>query len=141
MNVPAPVFDPPPQPPGALSESVDLNIVGAAVQKINTHLRFFTVWITQQLSRVAWVLRYNGLHIGTLPVAGTVANTFVTPFRIGITGDGVPAGILLSILGGTELIYTPLAAPPAGYYTLTAPNTILTGTAGAVRWQWVMEGA
>ena len=140
MLLPAPTFDPPPQPPGALSESVDLRIVGAAVGKINTHLRMFTVWITQQLSRAAWVLRYNGLHIGTVPLPGPAPNTFVTPFRIGMTGDGVPAGVLLSALSGTELIYTTLAAPPAGFYTLNG-NTILSGLAGTVRWQWVMESA
>ena len=139
MTIPAPTFDPPPQPPGALSEAKDLNVIGAAVKQINTHLRLFTVWITQQLSRVSWVLRYNGLHVGTVPVPGS-GNTFTMPFRVALTGEGVPAGVLLSVATGTEILYTALAAPPAGYYTLIA-NTILAGSADPVRWQWVLEAA
>ncbi len=140
MTPQAPTFDPPPQPPPGPGDTVDFSLLVQKVRGLNLYLRTLLVWLTQQLGRVQWALRYSGIQINVPLAAGTVAQSFVAPFSIGVTATGAGAGILLA--DNFERTYTTDNPPGAQQYTFLAPDTVLLGSAAAaVRWQWVMEAA
>lgn len=118
---PTPDFANPPLVPTPPEDRVDFLGLTVKLRGLTLYLQKFAVWITQQLHRAAWVLRYGGLHIQAPLAAASVSNIYTAPFSLGLTAERFIAG---QIAGWTYTNGTVGSAQ----YTLLLPNSPIFAT-------------